>query len=180
MKNIVFAIVIFIALLGTYGCEKLHDLNQPKDPDTKYSSTYPLSGEWWVQYYTFDGTAYSEIGLGHVPLFTSNTAADDGKEMWISDDGTFWTYTVKCPVDMSSLTFSGDSLISTADDGDGNPYDIWVNIAEGKVIKNGGKSPSGVVMDSIFFKMEFEDEPGSFYYAAGIRKTGFLEDEYEY
>jgi len=177
MKNKLFAIVILITLLASYGCEKLHDWNQPKDPDTKYSSTYPLSGEWWVQYYTSDGTSYSEIGLGYVPLFTTNTAADNGQEMWISDAGSFWTYTVKCPVNMSSLSFAGDSLISTAD-WDGELYNIWVNVGEGKVIKDGGKSTSGVVVDSIFFKLEFEDDPGSFYYAAGVRKTGFLEDEH--
>ena len=173
MKNKVFAIVMFIALLGAYGCEKLHDINQPKDPDTKFSSTYPLSGEWWIQYYGYNDTVYTELGYGYFPLFTSNTSADDGKEMWISDDGSFWTYTVKCPVDMTSLTFGGDSLISSVAD-----YHIWLNVGEGKVIKNGGKSPSGVVVDSIFCKIEFEDDPGFFYYAAGVRKTGFLEDEH--
>ena len=55
MKNKIFAIVIFIAALFTYGCEKLHDLNKPKDPGTQFTSTYPLSGEWWIQYYVFDG-----------------------------------------------------------------------------------------------------------------------------
>lgn len=173
MKNKIFVIVIFIAALFTYGCEKLHDLNKPKDPGIEFTSTYPLSGEWWIQYYEFDGTTYTNPGYGYFPLFTSNTAADDGKEMWISDDGSFWTYTVKCPVDMTSLTFGGDALTSTVAD-----YHIWLNVSEGKVIKDGGKSPSGVVVDSIFCKIEFEDDPGFFYYAAGVRKTGFLEDEH--
>lgn len=165
-------------LLGAYGCEKLHDWNQPEDPETEFSSTYPLSGEWWVQYYfdNGDGT-YTNSNYGYFPLYTYNTAADDGKEMWISDAGEFWTFTVKCPVSMQSLTFEGDTLISTADGG-GEPYDIWLNISEGKVIKDGGRSPSGVVVDSIFVGIEFEDDEGFVYYAAGVRKTGFLEDEH--
>lgn len=178
MKNKFYIIVMLVILFGAYGCEKLYDSNQPKEPKTEYSSVYPLAGEWWVQYYfdNGDGT-YENSNYGYFPLFTYNTAADDGQEMWISDAGTFWTYTVKCPVNMNNLTFAGDGLTSTADY-DGELYDIWLNITEGKVIRDGGLSPSGVVVDSIFLGIEFEDDAGFVYYAAGVRKTGFLEDEH--
>lgn len=172
-------------LLGAYGCEKLHDWNQPEDPDTEFSSTYPLSGEWWVQYYfdNGDGT-YSEVGFGygHLPLFTYNTANNDGKEMWISDDDNFWSLKVKTPVDMKTLTFGGQGLVNNSDtisdEGVLGKYDISINITDGKVLKNAGKSPSGVTVDSIFMGVEYGDEPGTIFYIAGVRKTGFLEDEY--
>lgn len=165
-------------LLGLTGCEWLYENNQPKEPETEYSSVYPLSGEWWVQYYfdNGDGT-YENSHYGYFPLYTYNTAADDGKAMWISDNGEFWTFTVKCPVNMTNLTFSGNQLVSTAY-ADGEPYDIWLNVTDGKVLLNAGKSPSGVTVDSIFCGFEFEDDPGNIYYAAGVRKTGFLEDEH--
>jgi hypothetical protein len=177
MKKIIYLLALVMVLLAS-SCEKLHDWNQPKEPETKFTSIEALGGEWWVQYYfdNGDGT-YSNSGYGYFPLFTSNTAADDGKEMWISDAGSFWTYTIKCPVNVKSLTFEGDTLISTADL-EGSLYDIWLNVTAGKVLKNAGLSPSGVVVDSIFVGIEFEDDPGTIYYAAGVRKTGFLEDEH--
>jgi hypothetical protein len=165
---LLFIISVFIAS----GCDKLHDWNQPKDPAIEYNSVYPLGGEWWVQYFV-DGELAADYSL----LFTYNTAADDGREIWISDQGNFWTFTVKTPCDVLNTSFSGDSLISTADY-DGAPYDIWVNVKGGKVIKDGGHSTSGVVTDSIYIEFEFEDDPGTIYVAAGTRKTGFLEDEH--
>ena len=178
MKNKKYILILFIAVMGLSSCEKLHDLNQPEDPAMKFSSTYPLSGEWWVKYYD-DAATTNDVGGGYYPLYTSNTAADDGKEIWIWDQNTFWYYRVKCPVNMTTKTFSGDTLISTATYGSGPTlYDIWLNIGNGKVIVKGGLSSSKVVVDSIYLEIEFEDDPGTIYYAAGHRRTGFLEDEH--
>lgn len=175
MKKTLYFILIAVVLSLT-SCEKLHDWNQPKEPETKNSSVYLLGGEWWVRYY-IDG----EVIADYSPLFTYNTAADDGKEMWISDGGNFWTFTVKSACNVKNISFgSADTLISTAD-WEGSPYDIGILISNGKVIKNGGFSASGVVTDSIYFEIRFEDDDSPYetvYQGAGTRKTGFLEDEY--
>ena len=144
----------------------------------KLSSTYPLSGEWWVRYFD-DAATTNDIGGGYYPLYTYNTAANDGKDFWIWDQNTFWAYRVKCPVSMQNNTFSGDTLISTATYG--TPitlYNIWLNVKNGKVLVKGGLSTSKVVTDSIYMELEFEDDAGTIYYVAGVRRTGFLEDEY--
>jgi hypothetical protein len=172
MKNKIIIIGLLLGVISFYSCSKLFDANQPDDPKVKYSSTYPLSGEWWVKYYA-DEAGTEDVGGGYFPLYTYNTAANDGKEFWISDQGSFWTYTVKCPVNMTSKTFAGNELVSTVTD-----YDIKVNVTLGKVIVNGGRSTSGVVTDSIYMALEYEDDPGTIYYAAGVRRTGFLEDEW--
>jgi hypothetical protein len=185
MKKTLY-LLIFVLALGLTSCEKLHDWNQQDDPAIEYSPVWPLSGEWWVVYRFDDGSGVVDdyYGVGHVPLFTSNTASNSATEFWISDGGnlgsgesSFWSYCVKCPCNVDNASFSGDSLISTAD-WEGAPYAIWVNVGNGRVIEDGGVSPSGVVSDSIYFEVEYEDNPGTIFQVSGIRKTGFLEDEY--
>ena len=51
-------------------------------------------------------------------------------------------------------------------------------VADGKVLPLGGKSKSGVVVDSIFMHVEFSDDPGTIYTISGHQRSGFLEDEY--
>ena len=176
-KAINFSLVI-VLLLSISSCSKLYEMNQQDEPEIEYSVVWPMSGEWYVNYRFDDGDG--NIGdwysVGTVPLFTYNTAAEDINKMWISDAGNFWTYTVKTPLNLDAKTFSGTDLVSTADyDG---LYDIKINITNGKVIKDGGISTSGVVTDSIYFEIEYEDDPGTIYQCSGVRRTGFLEDEY--
>ena len=179
MKNkLIFALLIFLTS-GIYSCSKLHDMNEPNDPEVEYSVVWPLAGEWYVTYKFADedGVIDDWYGVGYTKLYTYNTANQDNDKFWISDGTNFWIYTVKSPCNVGNRTFGGDSLVSTADN-DGELYDIKVNIKNGKVIENGGHSTSGVVTDSIYFEVEFEDDPGTIYYCAGTRKTGFLEDEH--
>ncbi len=131
------------------------------------SKVVDAAGQWWVNYTDPSGDA-----SGYLMLQTYNTAADDGKELWITDEkGKFWDYKVKCPINISDLTFSGNNLQNTA-------YDIKIQLKNGKIIPNGGKSTSGVVVDSIYFELEFADEAGVLYKVGGVRRTGFLEDEH--
>ena len=49
---------------------------------------------------------------------------------------------------------------------------------EGKIIADGGVSKTGVVVDSIYIKATFSDDPGTEYEITGHRRTGFVEDDY--
>ena len=131
------------------------------------SSTVDFAGEWWAEH-SVDGNGYGMAGLQ-----TYNTAADDGTEMWITDNSHFWDYKVKCPVNTADLTFGGTDLINAV-----AGYDIKITIKDGKILKDAAHSNSGVVVDSIYFQIEFEDDPGVFYQVSGLRKTGFAEDNY--
>lgn len=180
MKNKIIIAVLAISMMGFYSCRKLHDWNQPKGSEVEYSAIWPLAGEWYVLYQFDDGAGNigDWYGVGYTTLYTYNTAAEETNKMWISDDGNFWAYTVKANCNVEGRSFgSDDSLTSTADWG-GSPYDIKVLIRNGKVIEGGGHSTSGVVCDSIYFEVEYEDDPGTIYYCAGTRRTGFLEDEH--
>lgn len=91
MKNKIIIAVLAILLMGMYGCRKLWDWNQPKDPEVEYSAIWPLSGEWYVLYQFDDGAGNigDWYGVGYTTLFTYNTAAEDKDKMWISDAGNF-------------------------------------------------------------------------------------------
>ena len=179
MKKIINLLLIAAVLFSVSSCTKLYELNQPKEKDVEYSAVWPLAGEWWVVYRFDDGSGVMDdyYGVGHTQLFTYNTAAEDANKFWVSDNNNFWSYTVKSDCDVSSATFKGTDMVSTSDYGAGL-YDIKVQITDGKVIKDGGKSTSGVVCDSIVFNLEFEDDPGTIYQCSGVRRTGFLEDEH--
>lgn len=179
MKNKILIALVAILIIGTTGCTKLYEMNQPEEPEVEYSAIWPLSGEWWVVYRFDDGNGNIDdwYSVGYTPLFTYNTADEDTDKMWISDGGNFWWYTIKSNCNVDGLSFTGTDLVSTYDTGDGI-YDIKCNITNGKVIEDGGKSTSGIVTDSIYFEIEFEDDPGTIYQCSGVRRTGFLEDEH--
>ena len=159
-------IFFLVVVLSFYACDKKEDFEQVN------SSTVDVAGEWWVQY--SDGEGYES---GFYKLLTFNTAADDGQEMWIHDADHWWYYKVKCPVNVADKTFTGTNMIS-AELYQGEPYDISINITNGKIIEGVSLQPSGVMADSIVFNIEFEDDAGTIYQASGFRKTGFLEDEH--
>jgi hypothetical protein len=130
------------------------------------SSTLDFAGEWWAEH------SVNGEGSGMGTLQTFNTTANDGKEIWITDNKTFWDYKVKCPIDKKTLTFSGKDLQNFA-------YDSKVTITDGKILKNAAHSKSGVVVDSIYYKVSFDDDdPGKVYEVKGLLKTGFAEDAY--
>jgi hypothetical protein len=158
------------------------------DATIEHTAGEYYAGEWFVTY-SVDGT---EVSQGHVPLITSNTAANVATEILISDyivaadlGGSFWSYKCKAQVDVATKKFSADQSDSHVmiEDEDGNPtpYDININIMNGAIFPKGGLSKTGVVVDSIYFEMQFSDDSpayGTTYVVSGHRRTGFHDDEY--
>ena len=167
MKNsilcLLFSIIAFVS------CKK-------ELPEIGGTAAEKLSGEWWVRLYGPDGsTVYPEGYRGH--LYTYNTAANGG-EIWIDDYSDplgqiLWDFKIKAQADLNSLTFKASDAMSVVPS-----YPIKVTVADGKVLPLGGKSKSGVVVDSIFMHVEFSDDPGTIYTISGHQRSGFLEDEY--
>lgn len=172
-------------LLGFVGCEALDDIDAYPDPVIETSSTYPVSGEYYVLY---NHAEYGEdpFGAGFTKVFISNTAANDGKEIWIgdyaasADDYGFWQYKVKVPVNVTDLTFGNTEAVVNNAAG----YPIQIKIMNGKIFKEASLMNSGVKADSIYFEVWFEDLEGATGIAddkllvSGYRRTGFLEDEH--
>lgn len=170
MKNKLLSLII--TLLVFSACDKKDDFVNEN------SKAVALAGEWYVHY---DHPVYGAdpFGVGYTSIITYNTAADDGQEIWLSDQGNFWTYLVKIPGNVQQLSFGGqDTVINHI-----NGYEIKVLVRNGKIIEDASERPSGAIADSIYFELWFEDLEGETGIASdtlivsGYRRTGFLEDE---
>ena len=144
------------------------------------SKVVDAAGQWFVMY-NHETFGEDPFGVGYTALKTFNTSADDGKEIWVTDEGNFWDYKVKIPINIETMTFGSDNEVTNSVDG----YDIKVIIKNGKIIKNASVQPSGAVTDSIYFEVWFEDLeangtgiPNDKLLVSGFRRTGFIEDEH--
>ena len=161
-------LLLFLGLGLTTACEK-------DDPEIQNTATYPVSGEWWVTYQVRNAEGQLEdVGGGYYPLLTYNTASNRPDSIWVSDANSFWEYQVKAGLDLPNRAFA-------INEGQNVAYDSKVRIANGKVLMGQGRSTSGVVTDSLYLEVAFDDdeEPyGTTYIVSGHRRTGFLEDEH--
>ena len=131
-----------------------------------------LSGEWFVDVIDeASGTVYVQHAL-------HKTYDNNEGKLIISDrtgpgpnDYSGWYLVSPVDYNLSNLTFSATGAENTSDGS-------IVNITEGKILKNAATSRDGNVVDSIYFKGEFDYDPGTIIIFSGHRRTGFHEDEY--
>ena len=170
MKNYIVPIVLMVFILSS--CDKKEEFVNEE------SAVVEMAGEWYV-HYDHPEFGADPFGAGYTSLITYNSSADNGTDFWINDNGNFWTYQVKIPVDVTALTFGSLDTVINAIDG----YDIKVIVRNGKIIKDISTRPSGFVADSIYFELWFEDLidatgiEGDHLIVSGYRRTGYLEDE---
>ncbi|MEY2924819.1 MAG: hypothetical protein RLZZ337_1367 [Bacteroidota bacterium] len=177
-------LIVALAVFGFTACEEY---------EKEMVLGHELAGEWFMQ--TYVG---GNVVLGYQHVFTYNTAAADGKEIWFDDYGHIWPVKAKIAANPGSNSFAGtgDNIevpmytydtLDVIRDENIDPIDSvdqifagyeTVTIKEGKIIPGGGKSRTGVVVDSIYVLAEFSDDPGTEYEFSGHRRTGFLEDDF--
>ena len=119
----------------------------------------------WVVDIDADGEPQAE----HTTISTYNTSANGTDAMWLDDQGHGWGLKAKVNLNYDALTFSGTDL-------DELYYGVTVNITEGEIIKDAATTPSGEVVDSIYFKAEFSDIPGVIWEYYGYKSTAKPED----
>lgn len=138
-------------------------------PDVGATSAVSMANEWWAQL-KLDGE--DVYGGYYAKIATYNTAANSN-EIWVDDFHGLYDFKVKATADFNNLTFSANQAESVIDG-----YNIKVNITDGKIFPGLGHSKTGNVTDSIYMKVEFEDDPGTIYTIEGHARTRFAEDEY--
>jgi hypothetical protein len=136
------------------------------DPEAGGTTTRNFAGDWHIIVLQSDGTPLTNYGL-----FSTYNAASNDENFWIDDhDNTFELKTKVQVIDFNTLTFSAT-----------NSEEMYlgdnVNVTNGKILKNAAHSFGGHVVDSIYFEVEYVDDPGTIYKFAGHKRTGFLEDE---
>jgi hypothetical protein len=165
MKKIILLLSVCLSGL-LFSCENEVDPGQ--------NSLMKMSNEWWGQVYVPDGAGgLTDIGLGYQHYLTSNTASGTADSLFVDDfDGALELKAkVACNINDLSFTTNGVAVRERYTDG-------TVAISNGKIFIEGGKSTSGVVVDSIYFEAEFDWDPGQIYVIAGHGRTGFEEDEH--
>jgi Lipid-binding putative hydrolase len=163
-SNIKYIALVLLAGIVTVACND----DGYDDYSAGGTPTEAMNGEWWIDISdATTGDVYAQHTL-------HRTYDDNNGGMWISDrDGTgftgWWLESV-VNVDTKNLTFSATDAFNNADESE-------VTITEGKIIKNGGHSATGVVVDSIYFKGVFNYDPETVLIFAGTKRTGFEEEE---
>lgn len=163
MKNIFNKIAILsILFIGLSSCEN----NGYEDYTAGTSSSVDLNGEWFI-----DITKASDGSVQVQHALHKTYDSNDGK-MYIDDAKAGWYLKGKLVVNTTDLTFSALNEPNLLDPG------TTFTLTEGKIVKGGGVSKDGNIVDSIYFKGEFSYEPGVIYIFKGHKRTKFLEDEY--
>lgn len=141
-----------------------------KKPDVGETAAVKMANEWWAE---LKHNGVNVYGPGQfAKIATYNTSANTN-EIWVDDMHGLWDFKVKAAADFNNLTFNANQATSVIPN-----YNIWVTIADGKVIPNAGHSKTGNVTDSIYMQVEFEDDPGEIYTIEGHARTRFAEDDY--
>lgn len=157
---------MLLAVIGISSCEK---------DEIGGTAVQDMCGEWYVMVDGVDAdgnvTYEDPFGLGYFPFYTYNTNANLPTEMYIDDDGKFWTFRVIVDVDYEARTFQA---VGAEDD----YYGISVDVVDGKVVKDGAISQYGYVADGISFLVAFEDDSyrtagyWDYLWIHGYRQTG--------
>ena len=164
-------LIIFFTLIAVNACKK-DSLDTYGSGDAGKSSTYPVSGEWWVKYSL--GTSYES---DYYKLLTYNLATNKGDSIWVDDNGDFWNESIKFKsvVDVKNKTFSVKNAVNI-NDGSANP--TKVTLLDGKVLLGVATTTSGNKSDSIYVKFIYSDDPADTFVCAGYRRTGFQADDH--
>ena len=160
LKNTSVSAAALLILLASCAKEK---------PDIENTSTYQMAGEFFVQ--TYVGP---DLAVDFSKIITYNTSDQNSNQVWVDDLENIWGFKSKVDVDYSGLSFkptnASPNLYITGE---------TVSVLEGRIIPNGGHSKTGVIVDSIYLKIKFSDDPDDLTYELkGHGRTGFFEDEY--
>lgn len=162
--NLTYILLTALVIISLGACKK-------DQVDPGGTATKAMANEWWVQI-DGDGDYYH--------FATYNTSSNSTNEMILDDYASFWGNSTdgrvagKIKINLTDKTFSATNSPNL------NPnYDVKFTVKEGKIIPNGAKGVvSKAVTDSITFKIEFSDDPGTVYNLSGYARTRFGEDDH--
>ncbi|PKQ45443.1 lipid-binding protein [Confluentibacter flavum] len=158
LKKLSLLLLSFAFAISFIGCDQVESV--PDESDILISE---VTGTWVVDI-VWDG---DPAGTNTISIY--NTAANDTGFMWLDDQEHSWGLKAKVPLNLGALTFGGADL-------DELYYGVTVTITEGVIVKNGATTPSGDVVDSIYFKAEFSDIPGEIWEYSGYKSTAKVDD----
>lgn len=160
-KKLIFIAIVLFTFIS---CKKTYDPGATK--------AVKVANEWWVNLYLDGAPQYASFGK----IETYNVAANNDS-IWIDDLGNIWDFKCRAKFDATSLSFQTTNAVNEKYKmKDGSP--MTITITDAKIMLNQAKSATGVVTDSIYFKVEFLDDPGTIYEIKGTGRTQWSPDDY--
>lgn len=159
LKKLSYLFLSFALITSFVSCERTESV-----PDESDIVLQEMIGTWIVNI-DEDGVPQAE----HTTISTYNASENSSDALWLDDQQHGWGLKAKADVNFGDLSFSGTDL-------DELYYDVTVTITEGKITKGGATTPSGDVVDSIYFKAEFSDIPGQIWEYYGYKSTAKILD----
>ncbi|PZR22869.1 MAG: hypothetical protein DI539_04310 [Flavobacterium psychrophilum] len=126
-----------------------------------------MSGEWYI---TISDEATGDVLVEHAYHETYDT--NEGNNTMIIDDHQTGWY-LKGLINVNPA----DHSFTVTDEENQNDPGTTFSISEGKILKRAAHSPTGAVVDSIYFKGTFSYDPESTLIFSGYKRTGFIEEE---
>lgn len=166
MKNIKLKVTALF--IGLFISTSFISCDEGGDPEAGGTTTEQFAGDWFITLTDSDG----EVLVEHALHSTYNSSANDNT-FWIDDHENGYYIKSKVTADLANMTFSQIDAPNLLD------APTKVTITGGQIIKNGGVSRGGHVVDAIRFTAHFDyDVDGYDVIYEGHKRTGFLEDEY--
>lgn len=137
------------------------------------TSAVKVANDWWCHLLDEQGNALT----GYAPFSTYNTSGNKDS-IWVDDGGNLYNFKVKAKFTSDGTFESSGTKDEYYDPSDPTAAPETVKISDGKVLEKAGKSKTGAIVDSIYMKVIFSDDPSTTYIIAGTAKTGFDEDDY--
>jgi hypothetical protein len=166
--NINILTIVSVALLtgiSFTSCQKSIDVGN--------TSAVKVANQWWCRLLDTHGTEL----VGYSPFTTYNTS-ENKDSMWVDDNQNIYGFKVKVKFNSDQTFETAKSMNEYYDPEHPTNFPLSVVITDGKVMTNAGKSKTGVVVDSIYMKVIFSDDPGTTYILEGKAKTGWDKDDY--
>jgi len=172
MKNNFIKVLFSIFLITSLAsCDEGGD---PSREEIGGTTTGQWAGDWFVTLRDSDGNPIPGVD-DNVIHHTYNTSANDNT-MWFADEQHGYYIKAKIVMNVATGQFYATD-VTNFDDGGAN--DTTVTITDGQIIKNGGLSKAGHVVDKIVCRIHYSyDADGYDILYEGHKRTGFFEDEY--
>lgn len=175
MKKFAYIFVALFTVLVVTSCSK---------DEMGGTASESMAGQWYVSVDGVDENGEVIDGFedffydGRQMILTYNTAANDGKELYVDDLNAIWEFKVRTQANVANGTFATEGAVAN------ETYDgCDVTITGGKILPKAGRQNNGSPADSIVFWITFSDDTytarygHSGYRVSGIRYSGLAEND---
>lgn len=169
MKRLHILLSILTVLTLFTGCNNDYEIG--------YTPIHPLGGEYRVKILRTEN-GETTVASDYNRCMIGNTTHNDKDLCWVRigayNFNGVYAINGKLSCSVKDLSFAGNDIENLAGNVPASTDRFTLN--DGKVVLNGGKAPSGTIVDTVEFTYTTSRDPGAVYKVSGYRYTGWEED----